>query len=393
MFISLNFLNSIIGNFFISHFFSSVDCCENQKLIEMSNLRQRATTKAGPLQETISHEEKHKQHVLQEAKRFIAAGRLDYYQIVLASLFDIIVFTLPYFGFSFFSKFYTLQYKYPNTNVYDIGLDDSFLVLFWIVNLMFLRSLLITFVFKPMAKFLDITSFKATQRFIEQWWSIIYYSNSWCSGMYLYYNSDYFFNCYNVFSNWPDDQLSYLMKLYYLIQTASWFQQFIILHLEAKRKDHYQMLSHHIVTILLITGSYRYYFTRIGHIILLMMDIVDVTLSFAKILKYSGFQTLCDIMFIVFMFTWIISRHGFYNYMLYYTYKYSRDIMDMNCSKFIDGSFYKACYTDFQIDFFVGLLSALQVIMCIWMYMILKVAVKVITGGYADDIRSDDGSD
>lgn len=121
----------------------------------------------------------------------------------------------------------------------------------------------------------------------------------------------------------------------------------------------------------------------------MMMDIVDVVLSFAKILKYSGFQYFCDIMFIVFMLVWIVSRHGFYNYALWYTYRYSREIMDMDCSKFSLMSEVKACYTDLQIDSFLALLTALQLIMCIWMYMILKVAIRVITGHEADDIRSD----
>lgn len=357
----------------------------------MPSLRQRTATKTAAPSKEASQQEKHQKHRLSEARSFASAGRIDNYQMAIASCFDILLFSLSYMGFDVFSKFYTLQYKYPNTDMYDIGIDDSFFVLFWIINLMFLRSLLITFVFKPMAKMLNITSFKATQRFIEQWWCIIYYSISWGCGVALYYKSDYFFNCYNLFANWPHDQLSPFMKTYYLIQTASWFQQFFVLHLESRRKDHYQMLSHHIVTILLCTGSYKYYFTRIGHIILLMMDIVDVTLSFAKILKYSGYQTFCDIMFIVFMMVWIISRHGFYNYALYYTYAHSRDIMsNMNCANFVDGSYFKACYTDLQMNTFLVLLLLLQIIMCVWMYMILKVAIRVITGGDADDIRSDE---
>lgn len=364
----------------------------------MSDLRQRNTPHVGTAtsaaavdtlpKDKSAHAEKHRLRAIAEAKRFAASSKLDALQMTLALVFNAVVFVLPMLGFDAARMFYSLQYQYPNSTAYDVGVHDSFFVVFWVINLSFLRCLLITFVFKPMARMLNITDFKATQRFIEQWWSVIYYSVSWSCGMVLYHKSSYFFNCYNLFAGWPHDQLSGFMKTYYLIQTASWFQQFIVLHLEARRKDHYQMLSHHIVTILLCTGSYRFYFTRIGHIILLMMDIVDVTLSFAKILKYSGFQTLCDVMFIVFMGVWIVSRHGFYNYVLYYTFRYARSIMNMNCNT-IAGAAAKMCYTDVQIDGFLALLAALQVIMCVWMYMILKVAIRVVTGGDADDIRSD----
>ena len=36
------------------------------------------------------------------------------------------------------------------------------------------------------------------------------------------------------------------------------------------------MFSHHIITCLLIIGSYYYYYFRIGHLILMIMDSVDI---------------------------------------------------------------------------------------------------------------------
>ena len=63
--------------------------------------------------------------------------------------------------------------------------------------------------------------------------------------------------------------------------------------------------------------------------------------------------------------------------------------MDADCSNFALNEYVKLCYTDFQIDIFLLLLAFLQIIMCIWMYMILRVAFRVIRGGSADDVRSD----
>lgn len=327
---------------------------------------------------------------LLDLKQMQTSQKVDRSTVQLSILFYIGLFVAArYSSRPLWSKFYTLSYKYPGLDSYDIGLDDLYFTIFWIINLLFLRSFLIIYCFKPCAKLLGIKKFKATQRFIEQTWSMFYYSLSWGFGFYLYSTSDYFFNCHNIYANWPHDKLSAPFKLYYLVQTASWFQQFIVIFLEAKRKDHLQMVSHHVITCLLCTGSYCYYFTKIGHIILLLMDIVDVLLSTAKILKYCGFQTLCDIMFIVFMVAWIVLRHGVYVYVLWFSWKEARNIMDADCSKFALNEYVKLCYTDFQIDIFLLLLSFLQLIMCIWMYMILRVAFRVIRGGSADDVRSD----
>lgn len=332
---------------------------------------------------------KSKKHV--DINKFLESARLDFYQIIICCLFNIVVLANHYIGNPFFQKFFTLSYKYPNVDSYDIGFDDSYFIIFWIVNLLFLRSALITFVFKPLAKLMGITKFAATQRFIEQTWSIFYYSISWGCGFYLYYKSSYFFNCYNIYANWPHDHMDRQFKTYYLIQTACWFQQFIVLHIEKRRKDHYQMLSHHIVTCLLCVGSYRFYFTRIGHVILLCMDFVDITLSTAKILKYGGLQTICDVMFGFFMLSWIVLRHGCYNYVLWFSWAKARNIMNGYCNSSITSQ--KICYEDWHIDIFIILLASLQVIMCFWMYMIIRVAVKVVTGGAAEDVRSDSESE
>jgi acyl-CoA-dependent ceramide synthase len=333
--------------------------------------------------------ELNKKKHLDNLNEIAKSEKLDRSTINLSILFFITLFLGSKYGSPIFKKFYTLSYKYPNTNYYDIGLDDIYFATFWVINLLFLRSYLIVYVFKPCARLAGIKKFRAIQRFIEQSWSIFYYSLSWGYGFYLYSKSNYFFNCYNIYANWPHDKLSPEFKFYYLVQTASWFQQFVVLHLEARRKDHLQMFAHHIITILLCTGSYYFYFTRIGHIILLLMDIVDVLLSTAKILKYCGFQQSCDIMFIIFMLSWVVLRHGVYIYVLIFTWTKARLIMNADCSKFLPGQFVKICYTDFQIDIFLLLLTFLQVITMIWMFMILRVAIRVIRGNSADDIRSD----
>jgi Protein transporter of the TRAM (translocating chain-associating membrane) superfamily, longevity assurance factor len=167
-----------------------------------------------------------------------------------------------------------------------------------------------------------------------------------------------------------------------------WFQQVFVLNIEQRRKDHYQMFSHHIITCLLIIGSYHYYFTSIGHLILMIMDSVDILLAAAKMLKYSGFSTACDYMFILFLVSWIILRHGVYNVLFYHTWtKLGISMKDTEC---LVNPNAKRCWTQNIINIFLGLLGGLQILTLIWMYLILKVAYKVILGTGAEDVRSDD---
>lgn len=68
------------------------------------------------------------------------------------------------------------------------------------------------------------------------------------------------------------------MKGYILAQLAFWVQQVLVINIEERRKDHWQMLTHHFVTISLMYGSYRYGYTRVGNLILVLMDVVDLFL-------------------------------------------------------------------------------------------------------------------
>lgn len=68
------------------------------------------------------------------------------------------------------------------------------------------------------------------------------------------------------------------MKGYVLAQWAFWLQQIIVINIEERRKDHWQMFSHHIITTMLISSCYYYHHTRVGNMILVIMDVVDLFL-------------------------------------------------------------------------------------------------------------------
>lgn len=69
-----------------------------------------------------------------------------------------------------------------------------------------------------------------------------------------------------------------LFKWYYLVQFAFWLQQIVVVNIEERRKDHWQMFTHHIITCTLMLFSYGYYQTKVGHVILCLLDFVDFIL-------------------------------------------------------------------------------------------------------------------
>ncbi len=79
-----------------------------------------------------------------------------------------------------------------------------------------------------------------------------------------------------LWQNWPNREITGLVKFYILVQYGFWLQQIVVIYIEKRRKDHWQMFSHHLVTTTLIFTSYAYNQTKVANLVLCTMDIVDI---------------------------------------------------------------------------------------------------------------------
>lgn len=79
-----------------------------------------------------------------------------------------------------------------------------------------------------------------------------------------------------MWTNWPQREIDGLTKAYVLAQLAYWTQQLLVVHLEARRPDYWQMLAHHFATIALIYSAHAYHHTRVSNLIFVLMDIIEL---------------------------------------------------------------------------------------------------------------------
>ena len=102
-------------------------------------------------------------------------------------------------------------------------------------------------------------------------------------------------NPVDVWVGYPHIPLAGPLKFYYLTQCAFYLHQVLILNAEARRKDHWQMMTHHVITVALMFGSYSYHFTRVGCLVMMLMDLCDIFLPvcslFAVLRRRSDMDT------------------------------------------------------------------------------------------------------
>ncbi|KAI9762010.1 MAG: hypothetical protein M4579_000646 [Chaenotheca gracillima] len=306
-------------------------------------------------------------------------------------------------------KFFELAYLDTETGKYGIGSSDWSLVIYWIIIFTGLRAATMDYVLVPFARWGGVEKKKARIRFAEQGWLLIYYGVFWTMGMYIYYQSNAWMNLRELWVEWPTRQVAPLLKWYYLVQFAFWLQQIIVVNIEERRKDYHQMFTHHVITCALIFSSYAYLHTKIGNVILCLMDVVDIILALAKVLKYLHFDNACNVAFGVFMATWFTCRHVLYMMVVWSIYRDSPVMTPWGCydtksrtrkgdadPEELFGYLFgplkdpsTICYNPKVMWTFLSLLLALQVITLIWFGMIARVAFRILNGQGAEDSRSD----
>ncbi|PLN76892.1 longevity assurance proteins LAG1/LAC1 [Aspergillus taichungensis] len=311
------------------------------------------------------------------------------------------------------TPFFQLSYYRPDQGDYIQGWDDIYFVASSAIAFTAIRAITIDWILQPLARHAGLKP-KAALRLAEQGWQCVYYGFFWCFGMYIWMNAPFWKGFGSIWADWPARGVSGTLKWYLLVQLAFWLQQIFVINVEERRKDHYQMFTHHIITSTLLASAYIYSFYNVSVVVLCLMDIVDLMLPTAKILKYLKFERTCNIAFGVFMVTWLISRHIFYPMLCWSIFKevpaqmaygcYSGTTAEMISDNGYPDQFTYLFYPFLNLDgpicmnrtikwIFLGFLLALQLLSIIWFTMVVRVAVGVLRTGNAEDTRSDDEED
>ncbi|KAJ7700033.1 TLC domain-containing protein [Mycena rosella] len=332
----------------------------------------------------------------------------------------------------YLAPFFTLSYRtdtpaepdsFPDSAYYTTGSHDVWLILTCIAAMAVLRDVLRLGVFEPFARWKlarDMDSKRSKRamngngngngtanghangpskkelrhmnrsvmRFAEQGWSAVYYPLQWSFGLYVnYYLPTRIFEPTNLWLDYPHIPLAAPVKFYYLTQSAFYMHQVLILNAEARRKDHWQMMAHHVITVFLMGASYFFNFTRVGCLTMVIMDWCDIFLPIAKMCRYLDCsQIVCDSLFGLFLVSWFVTRHVLFIFVIVSTYTDLPRLVPFEWSPHL-GRFLSREYW----IIFCACLTALQIIQVVWFGTICRVAWRVLTTSEgASDDRSDE---
>ena len=219
------------------------------------------------------------------------------------------------------------------------------------------------------------------EKLVETSWRCLYYTGMVIFGLTTLWDKPWLWDTRHCWYNLPNQQVNDNMWRYYMIGlTFYWSMLFSQIGGDSlrKRKDFWELLVHHICTILLFCFSWVINCVRIGMMVLMLHDTADAFLDAAKMFKYAKYQKTCDVFFGLFVVVWVITRLYLYPvYILYSTLFETKQFIGIAPSYYVMN----------------GFLILLQILHFVWSYYIFKAAFKALGSGNVEkDTRSDSDS-
>lgn len=279
---------------------------------------------------------------------------------------------------------------FPNEfTMYGKGPRDFAFVFSAMVFFMFFREFAMQVLLRPLARLCGLNRPSKIDRFMEQSYSILYFSLSTPFGLYVMYNNPeglWYYNTSAFYLHYPHMAHDSCFKLFYLLQAGFWAQQSLVLllQLEKPRRDFKELVFHHVVTMALIFLSYRFHFAMIGIAVFITMDVSDIFLALSKTLNYLD-SCLTMPLFFLFIIVWVYTRHYLNLTILWSILTQFKTVGPYQINMAIGQ--YK-CWISQLITFV--LLLALQIVNLYWLALILRIMVRYVLAGEQKDDRSDD---
>ncbi|KAI5304095.1 hypothetical protein KEM56_006854 [Ascosphaera pollenicola] len=271
--------------------------------------------------------------------------------------------------------------------MYGKGLHDITFVAFYTIVMSFSREILMGRYLRPFAAYCGMKGRSKMLRFVEQVYSVIYFSIFGPFGLWVMSRSDlWYFNTTAMFEGFPHRSHTWEFKAYYLLEAAYWAQQglVLVLQLEKPRKDFKELVMHHIITLSLIGLSYRFHFTHMGLAVYVTHDISDFFLATSKTFNYLD-APIIGPYFALFAGVWVYMRHYLNLKILWATLTEFRTVGPFELNW--ETQQYK-CWISQYITF--GLLASLQSLNMFWFYLILRIAKNYVFSNVRKDERSSD---
>ncbi|KAM6465583.1 ceramide synthase 4-like [Liasis olivaceus] len=213
-----------------------------------------------------------------------------------------------------------------------------------------------------------------TKKFCEASWRGTHHFISFCTGLAILCDKPWFWDLRQCWVGYPQQPLQPGLCGYYLTQLSFYCSLVVMLPFQVKRMDFHKEIVHHAATLLLMSFSYCANYIRIGSVVMIIHDLPDVFLHFAKMFNYLKWQKTCDTLFITFSVVFLFTHLVIFPFKIFYnTYYYPMELTQ----------------PFFGYYFFNAILIVLYLLDLFWLSLVIRMVYRfLIHGTLEKDVRS-----
>ncbi|KAM6464524.1 ceramide synthase 4-like isoform 1-T2 [Liasis olivaceus] len=214
-----------------------------------------------------------------------------------------------------------------------------------------------------------------TKKFCEASWRATYYVISFCTGLAVLYDKPWFWDLRQCWVGYPQQPLQPGLCGYYLTQLSFYCSLVVMLPFQVKRMDFRKEIVHHAATVFLISFSYCANYIRIGSLVMILHDVPDCFLYYAKTFNYLKWQKTSYAVFFTFSVIFLFTHLVIFPFkILYNTCYYSMELTQ----------------PFFGYYFFNALLILMHLLHVFWSCLIIRMVYRfLIHGKMEKDVLSD----
>ena len=265
-------------------------------------------------------------------------------------------------------------YRTHGTNYLE-NAKELWPALFVAVFLFFARAFCKTHIFNALGRSYGIKSPAKLSKFGYQFWLAIAYTSSSIYGIVAFRSESYFkwpIDHAASVSLWEDVPATNWMWAYYWWGLGFYTAELFAIFVEPKRSDFVEYVVHHITTVTLMVLSASSDNLHFGGMILILHDLTDIFLCFAKIFHYCKNEVAVNINFVLFMASMAYLRLYCLPALVESAFFQATNIRGAELTHWICGH----------------LLLVLLALHCYWMYLTVKMVFRLLSGVHGD-VRSD----
>jgi hypothetical protein len=217
---------------------------------------------------------------------------------------------------------------------------------------------------------------KRTIKITESLWKLLCYSSFVALLSNYMIGQAWFLDTRQYWEGWPHQDGIGPLRIICALELGFYLSGgFMLAFWEVRRKDHFVMMTHHLMSITLISACYYNSYFRSGCVIMLIHDCTDVLLETAKIFEYQRIPALANAFFVLFLAAWLALRMiAFPLWIMRSTIFEVVEILGFPPPGYI---------------LINSLFALLYLIHCYWFVLILQVAWGFVVSGKAEDLREE----